>query len=177
MKEITQAALRIDGQPMFRVLDRARRLEAQGQDIIHLEIGDPDFGTPTNVTDAAIESLRAGHTHYTSSYGLPEFREAIRFATQRSRGFEPDLSQVLVTPGANTQIYYAVMCLVEPGMEVIVPDPGFSTYYSVIKMLGAKAVPVRLKECALPEPPVVNHGTSSHGSSARRVSLARQSRS
>jgi aspartate/methionine/tyrosine aminotransferase len=146
MKEITQAALRIDGQPMFWVLDRARRLEAQGQDIIHLEIGDPDFGTPHNVTDAAIESLRAGHTHYTSSYGLPELREAIRFATRRSRGFEPDLSQVLVTPGANTQIYYAVMCLVEPGMEVIVPDPGFSTYYSVIKMLGAKAVPVRLKE-------------------------------
>lgn len=146
MKEITQAALRIDGQPMFKVLDRARSLERAGRDIIHLEIGDPDFDTPNNVTEAAIQSLKAGHTHYTSSYGLPEFREAIRFATKRSRGFEPDLDQVLVTPGANTQIYYAIMCLVEPGMEVIVPDPGFSTYYSVIKMCGAHAVPVRLKE-------------------------------
>lgn len=146
MKEITQAARRIDGQPMFKVLDRARQLEQAGRDIIHLEIGDPDFDTPNNVTDAAIQSLKSGHTHYTSSYGLPEFREAIRFATKRSRGFEPDLDQVLVTPGANTQIYYAVMCLVEPGMEVIVPDPGFSTYYSVIKMLGAHAVPVPLRE-------------------------------
>ena len=146
MKEITKAALRIDGQPMFKVLDRARQLEQAGRDIIHLEIGDPDFGTPDNVTEAAIQSLRAGHTHYTSSYGLPEFREAIRFATRRSRGFEPDLDQILVTPGANTQIYYAVMCLVEPDMEVIVPDPGFSTYYSVIKMLGAQAVPVRLRQ-------------------------------
>lgn len=146
MKEITQAAQRIDGQPMFKVLDRARRLEQAGRDIIHLEIGDPDFDTPNNVTEAAIQSLRSGHTHYTSSYGLPEFREAIRFATKRSRGFEPDLDQILVTPGANTQIYYSIMCLVEPGMEVIVPDPGFSTYYSVIKMLGARAVPVQLKE-------------------------------
>jgi len=146
MKNLSQVTSQIDGQPMFKYLDKAKALEAQGRHLIHMEIGEPDFDTPKNVTYAAIQALTQGDTHYTSSYGTIEFREAVRFATERSRGFKPDLNQVLVTPGANIAIYYAVFCLVDPGYEVIVPDPGFSTYYSNIKMCGAVPVRVPLKE-------------------------------
>ena len=146
MKSISQTALAIDGQPMFKYLDRARQLEAEGHSMIHLEIGDPDFGTPTNITEAAITALREGQTHYCSSYGVPDFKQAIQVATENSRGFTPDLSQILPTPSANIGIFYAVYCLVDPGYEVIVPDPGFPTYYSTIKMCGAVPVHVPLKE-------------------------------
>ena len=146
MKTLSQTALAIDGQPMFRYLDRARALEATGKSMIHLEIGDPDFNTPANVTEAAVTSLLAGETHYVSSYGASEFKQAIQEATQRSRGFTPDLNQILPVPGANIGIFYAVYCLVDPGYEVIVPDPGFPTYYSTIKMCGAVPVHVPLKE-------------------------------
>jgi aspartate aminotransferase len=146
MKHFSHAAGNIDGQPMFKYLDRARQLEKQGKNMIHLEIGDPDFNTPHNVTMAAIRALGNGQTHYCSSLGDTDFREAIRLTTERSRGFKPDLDQVLVTPGANIGIFYAVFCLVNPGEEVIVPDPGFPTYYSTIKMCGAVPVRVPLKE-------------------------------
>jgi aspartate/methionine/tyrosine aminotransferase len=146
MKGLSRVTSKIDGQPMFKYLDMAKVLEAQGRHLIHMEIGEPDFDTPMNVTWAAVQSLASGETHYCSSFGLQEFREAVQFATERSRGFKPDLNQVLITPGANIAIYYAVFCLVDPGYEVIVPDPGFSTYYSNIKMCGAVPVRVALKE-------------------------------
>ncbi len=146
MKSLSKAAQNIDGQPMFKYLDRARNLEKQGRSMIHMEIGDPDFATPTNITMAAITALAQGKTHYTSSWGDLEFREAIRVATYKSRGFMPALEQVLVLPGANIGIFYAVFCLCDPGTEVLVPDPGFATYYSSIKMCGVDAVRVPLKE-------------------------------
>ena len=146
MKALSKAALNIDGQPMFKYLDKARKLEAEGRTMIHMEIGDPDFNTPANITMAAIRSLSEGRTHYTSSWGETEFREAIRIATYNSRGFMPDLNQVLVVPGANIGIFYAVFTLCDPGTEVLVPDPGFATYYSSIKMCGVNAVHVPLKE-------------------------------
>jgi len=146
MKSLSKAALNIDGQPMFKYLDRARKLEAEGRSMIHMEIGDPDFSTPPNITMAAIRALTEGKTHYTSSWGDLEFRETIRTATYNSRGFMPDLDQVLVLPGANVGIFYAVFCLCDPGTEVLVPDPGFATYYSSIKMCGVDAVKVPLKE-------------------------------
>ena len=146
MKSLSLAAQQIDGQPMFRYLDRARQLEAEGRSMIHMEIGDPDFATPPNITMAAVQALTAGKTHYTSSWGDLEFRETIRQATYRSRGFMPDLDQVLVVPGANIGIFYAVFCLCDPGTEVLVPDPGFATYYSSIKMCGAVDVHVPLRE-------------------------------
>lgn len=146
MKSLSLAAQQIDGQPMFRYLDRARQLEAEGRSMIHMEIGDPDFATPPNITMAAVQALTAGKTHYTSSWGDLEFRETIRQATYRSRGFMPDLNQVLVVPGANIGIFYAVFCLCDPGTEVLVPDPGFATYYSSIKMCGAVDVHVPLRE-------------------------------
>jgi aspartate aminotransferase len=146
MKKLSTAAQNIDGQPMFKYLDRARKLEAEGRSMIHMEIGDPDFSTPPNITMAAVRALTEGKTHYTSSWGDLEFRETIRTATYNSRGFMPDLNQVLVVPGANVGIYYAVFCLCDPGEEVLVPDPGFATYYSSIKMCGVNAVRVPLKE-------------------------------
>lgn len=131
---------------MFKVIDKVKRLEAQGHDIIHLEIGDPDFATPHNIVEAAKQSLDRGATHYTSSWGLPAFVEAIQHTTERSRGFHPDANQVLVTPGANIAIFYAIFCLSNPGQEVLVPDPGFPTYLSAIRMCGAVPLPYPLHE-------------------------------
>lgn len=146
MKGLSEASKNIDGQPMFKYLDRAKELERQGKHLVHMEIGDPDFTTPQNIIQAAYTSLNNGGTHYCSSFGLQEFRESVRQSVKHSRGFTPDLDQVLITPGANIGIFYAVFCLVDPGCEVIVPDPGFSTYYSTIKMCGANAVRIPLLE-------------------------------
>jgi aspartate/methionine/tyrosine aminotransferase len=146
MREISNNARHIEGQPMFKVIDKVKRLEAQGKNIVHLEIGDPDFGTPLNIVEAAKQSLDRGETHYVSSWGMTEFVEAIQQTTMRSRGFLPDTNQVLVTPSANIAIFYAVFCLSNPGQEVLVPDPGFPTYLSAIRMCGAVPVPYPLHE-------------------------------
>jgi aspartate/methionine/tyrosine aminotransferase len=140
------AANNLQGQPMFKVLAKVKEMERQGADVVHFEIGDPDFNTPKNISGALINSVTKGETHYQSSYGMTEFRELVCETTFKSRGFKPDISQVLIAPGANILIYYAVACLVNPGDEVIVPDPGFPTYYSVIDFCGAKAVPVTVYE-------------------------------
>jgi len=146
MKFLSNAAYLIDGQPMFKVLDKVQKLEREGKEILHFELGDPDFDTPANIIGAACKALNAGETHYTSSMGLYELREAAANTTLISRGFKPNINQVLVVPGANSIIYFAIRCLVNPGEEVIVPDPGFPTYYSVIKLCGATPVRVALKE-------------------------------
>jgi aspartate aminotransferase len=145
MKSFSRVAQNIEGQPMFKYLDRAKKLELEGRSMIHLEIGDPDFSTPANVTLAAIRALSQGQTHYTSSWGDLSFRESIRQATYQSRGFFPDLNQILVTPGANIGIFYAVYVLCDPGTEVLIPDPGFATYINTIKMCGATPIGVPLK--------------------------------
>ena len=145
MKPLSDIANQIHGQPMFQVLEKVQSLEREGHDILHFELGEPDFDTPPNIVNVAIDALRAGVTHYTSSLGLHKFREAARAATARSRGFPPDISQVLVTPGANAIIYYTIKCLVSPGEEVIIPNPGFPTYFSAAAACGAKAVSVRLR--------------------------------
>jgi len=146
VKKLSKTASNIDGQPMFQILDSIKKLENEGKEILHFEIGDPDFETPENIIDAAHNAMKNGFTHYTSSFGLIDFRQKICEATENSRGFKPDINQVLVTPGANIAIYYAVLCLVDSGYEVIVPDPGFPTYYSIIKMCGTHPVRVPLKE-------------------------------
>jgi len=145
MIKLSNSAYQIDGQPMFKVLDRVQKLEREGRKILHFELGEPDFDTPTNIVDAGIESLKNGDTHYTNSMGLFELRESVAETTLKSRGFKPDVNQVLITPGANSIIYYAIRCLVNEGEEVIVPDPGFPTYFSAIKFCGAKAIPVPLR--------------------------------
>ena len=142
MKKFSRIASRIDGQPMFKLLEKAQKLEKEGRRIIHFEIGDPDFATPKNISNAAINAIKNEYTHYVSSFGLTEFREKICEATEKSRGFRPNLDQVLITPGANIAIFYAISCIVNPKEEIIVPDPGFPTYYSTIKMCDA--IPVRV---------------------------------
>lgn len=131
---------------MFKVLEKVQEMQRQGKDVIHFEIGDPDFETPKNIIEAAVKALKEGKTHYAPSIGLKELREVVCQTTLKSRGFLPSLDQVLVAPGANILIYYAVRCLVNPGDEVIVPDPGFPTYYSVIQACGAVPIRVPLKE-------------------------------
>ena len=146
MKSLSDVAYQIDGQPMFKILDLAQKLEREGKKILHFELGEPDFDTPSNIVSAACDALKSGDTHYTSSMGLYDFREVAQKATLHSRGFLPTIELVLVAPGANSIIYLAIKCLVNPDEEVIVPDPGFPTYYSAIKACGAKAVTVKLKE-------------------------------
>ena len=143
---LSNAATRLQGQPMFKILALAKDLEKQGKDIIHLEIGEPDFSAPKEVIEAAYSSMKYGEVHYENSLGNREFRETIALTTLRSRNFKPDLEQIIVTPGANIAIYYAISCLVNPGDEVIVPDPGFPTYYSAINYCNVKAVSVPVHE-------------------------------
>jgi len=130
----------------FEVLARARALEARGRDIVHLEIGEPDFDTPGHIVDAAIQALRAGYTHYGPSGGLPELRQAIAQWVAHSRGIPVAPEQVVVTPGAKPIMFFAILALVEPGDEVIYPNPGFPIYESMINFVGAKPVPIRLRE-------------------------------
>ncbi len=146
MKKLSELSNRIDGQPMFKLLDKVKKLENEGKKIIHFEIGDPDFATPENISNAGIDAIKNGFTHYVSSSGLTEFRQKICETTEISRGFKPNIDQVLVTPGANIAIFYAISCIVNPGEEIIVPDPGFPSYYSTIKMCNTKAVHVPLLE-------------------------------
>jgi len=142
--KISSGANALQGQPMFHLIDKAKQLENAGVDVIHLEIGDPDFNTPKNISQAAIDAISHGDTHYVSSWGIPELIEAAQQATLRSRGFLPREKQVLVTPGANIGIFYAIFCVAEPGDEILVPDPGFPTYLSALAMCGVKPVQYRL---------------------------------
>ena len=146
MKKLSEASHHLLGQPMFKVLNRAQELERQGREIIHFEIGDPDFRTPGNIIEAACSALHAGETHYTNSMGIYEFRKAVCDATEISRHFRPTLEQVLITPGANIIIYYAVRCLADPGDDILLPDPYFPTYRAAIEFCGANPVYVPLKE-------------------------------
>ncbi len=145
-KPMSISSNNIEGQPMFKVLEKVQEMEKNGESIIHFEIGDPDFATPENIVDAACKSLKNGETHYTSSMGLMDMREAASETTKKSRGFKPGIDQILITPGANIIIYLAIKCLANPGEDVVLPDPGFPTYYSVIKLLGVNPIRVPLKE-------------------------------
>lgn len=131
---------------MFQILTFARKLERQGKEILHFELGDPDFNTPENIVESGIKALKNGETHYAPSAGLMDLKEAAADVTMKSRGFRPMPEQLLVCPGANVMIYYAATCLVDPGEEVIVPDPGFVSYFSILKFLGIKIVRIPLRE-------------------------------
>jgi aspartate/methionine/tyrosine aminotransferase len=130
----------------FEVLARARALEAQGKDVVHLEIGEPDFDTPANVVEAGVTALRQGWTHYTPSAGLPLLREVIAEDVTRSRGVKVEPEQVVVVPGGKPTIYFTFSALVDEGDEVIFPSPGFPSYGSLPGYFGAKPVPVPLRE-------------------------------
>jgi aspartate/methionine/tyrosine aminotransferase len=139
-------AEKLFGESAFEVLGRARKLEAQGRDVVHLEVGQPDFPTPEHICEAAIRAIRDGHTGYGPSQGLPELREAIAEKAGELRGVELDPANVVVAPGAKALIFYAVNALAGPGDEVIYPDPGFPAYQSVVAHSGATPVPLPLRE-------------------------------
>ncbi|HZA24265.1 MAG TPA: pyridoxal phosphate-dependent aminotransferase [Dehalococcoidia bacterium] len=130
----------------FEVLAKARALEAQGKEIIHLEIGEPDFDTPKHIVEAGIKALQEGYTHYGPTPGLPELREAIARNSREVRGIDTDPSHVVVTPGAKPIMFYVILALAEPGVDVIYPNPGFPIYESMIRFSGATPVPMRLIE-------------------------------
>ncbi len=137
---------RLGTETAFEVLARARALEAQGKDVVHLEIGEPDFDTPKFICDAAVEALRGGYTHYGPSAGLPEVRQTIADYVSRTRDLDYGPENVVVTPGAKPIIFFPLLACVEEGDEVIFPDPAFPIYESMVDFLGAKPVPLRLRE-------------------------------
>ncbi|HLF04753.1 MAG TPA: pyridoxal phosphate-dependent aminotransferase [Dehalococcoidia bacterium] len=130
----------------FEVLSKARALEAQGKNIVHLEIGEPDFDTPRHIVEAGMNALRDGFTHYGPTPGLPELREAIARNSREVRGINTDPAHVVVTPGAKPIMFYVILALAEPGVEVIYPNPGFPIYESMIRFCGATPVPMQLLE-------------------------------
>jgi aspartate aminotransferase len=137
---------RLGTETAFEVLSRARALEAQGKEIVHLEIGEPDFDTPANIVDAGVDALRKGWTHYGPSAGLPELRETIARYVSETRGVPVSSDEVVVVPGGKPIIFFTILALVDPGDEVIYPNPGFPIYESMINYVGGKAVPIQLRE-------------------------------
>lgn len=137
---------RLGTETAFDVLARARELEARGRQIIHLEIGEPDFNTPSSIVEAGVHALRDGWTHYVPSAGLPALREAIAEEVGRSRQIRVSPDEVVVVPGGKPIIFFSILALVEDGDEVIYPNPGFPIYESMIQFVGGKAIPVRLRE-------------------------------
>ncbi|UCD38729.1 MAG: aminotransferase class I/II-fold pyridoxal phosphate-dependent enzyme, partial [Fidelibacterota bacterium] len=137
---------RLGTETAFEVLVRAKELEAEGKQVIHLEIGEPDFDTPVNIRDAAKTALDEGFTHYGPSSGLPILRQAIAEEITQTRGVAVGPDDVVVTPGGKPIIFFSLLATVDPGDEVIYPNPGFPIYESVINWMGAKAVPLPIRE-------------------------------
>jgi aspartate/methionine/tyrosine aminotransferase len=137
---------RLEIESAFDVLVKARALEAQGRSVVHLEIGEPDFPSPPHVIEAAKRALDEGWTHYGPPQGLPDLREAVASYISRTRGITVTAKNVNVVPGGKPIIFFPMLALIEPGDEVIYPDPGFPIYRSMIQFLGAKGVPVPLVE-------------------------------
>ena len=130
----------------FEVGVRARALADQGKDIIFLQIGEPDFDTPRHIREAAGDALEGGATHYAPPLGIPELRQAIARYLADWRGVEVPWQRVVVTPGGKPPMFYTIMALIEPGDEVIYPNPGFPIYESMVNFVGGTAVPLPLRE-------------------------------
>jgi len=143
---LAQRMARLGTETAFEVLVNARALEAQGRDIVHREIGEPDVDTPANIIEAATGALHKGFTHYGPSAGLPPLREAIAQYVSETRQVNATSEEVVVVPGGKPIIFFTILALVEEGDEVIYPNPGFPIYESMIDFLGAKAVPIPLRE-------------------------------
>ncbi len=143
---VAQRMSHIGAETAFEVSARARALEAQGRDIIHLQIGEPDFDTPANIRDAAKRALDDGATHYAPYPGIPPLREAIAEDAAARKGFPVDPSQVFVTVGGKGVMLYAILGLVDPGDEVLVPDPGYPIYESLTRFVGGTPIPVPIRQ-------------------------------
>jgi aspartate/methionine/tyrosine aminotransferase len=137
---------RLGTETAFEVLVRARALEKQGKQIIHLEIGEPDFDTPANVIEAGVDALHKGWTHYGPSAGLPDLRQTIADYVSRTRQVPVASEEVVVVPGGKPIIFHTILALIDEGDEVIYPNPGFPIYESMIEYVGGRAVPIPLRE-------------------------------
>jgi aspartate aminotransferase len=144
--QLARRMSRLGTETAFEVLNKARALERQGRSIIHLEIGEPDFDTPANVIEAAVDALHKGWTHYGPSAGLPELRQTIADYVSRTRGVKVTPEEVVVVPGGKPIIFFTILALIDEGDEVIYPNPGFPIYESMIHYVGGKAVPIHLRE-------------------------------
>src|ERR1022692_87475 len=144
--QLARRMSRLGTETAFEVLNKARALERQGKSIIHLEIGEPDFDTPANVVEAAVDALHKGWTHYGPSAGLPELRQTIADYVSRTRGVKVAAEEVVVVPGGKPIIFFTILALIDEGDEVIYPNPGFPIYESMIHYVGGKAVPIHLRE-------------------------------
>jgi len=136
----------LETETAFEVLAKAKALEKQGKDIVHLEIGEPDFDTPKNIKDAATKALSAGYTHYTPSAGMPEVKQVIAEYISKTRKLDVKPEEVVITPGGKPIIFFSMLALVSARDEVMYPNPGFPVYESLIKFVDAKPVPIPLKE-------------------------------
>ena len=153
MEKVTQHELqlarrmsRLGTETAFEVLNKARALERQGKSIVHLEIGEPDFDTPSNVIEAAVDALHKGWTHYGPSAGLPELRQTIADYVSRTRRVKVSADEVVVVPGGKPIIFFTILALIDEGDEVVYPNPGFPIYESMINYVSGKAVPIQLRE-------------------------------
>jgi len=146
MVELSKGAFRIYGEAAFEVLAKSQDLERQGKKILHFEIGEPDMETPENVAWAGIQAIKDKKTHYVPSIGLLELRKAVQDEVEKTRGYRPNLDQIIIIPGLKPGIFFSMLATVNPGDEVIYQDPGYPTYGSVSSFLGAKGVLVPLLE-------------------------------
>src|SRR5882762_1463129 len=144
--QLAKRMTRLGTETAFEVLMKAKALEAQGRDIIHLEIGEPDFDTPANIIEAGCDALHRSFTHYGPSAGLMELREVIAQYVSETRRVNVTPDEVVVVPGGKPIIFFSVLAFAEEGDEIIYPNPGFPIYESMINYVGAKAVPIRLRE-------------------------------
>lgn len=146
MKKMADGMYRILGEGAFEYFAKAQALDREGKKVLHFEIGQPDFPTPQHIKETAYQSIEENFTGYVSATGILDLKEVIQDEIENSRGFRPDIDQILILPGAKPGIFFPMMSLVNPGEDIIYPDPGFPTYGSVVKYLNAGDVPIALKE-------------------------------
>ena len=146
MPKLSKGANKIYGEAAFEVLAKAQELERKGKHILHFEIGEPDMETPKNIAEAGIQAIRNKKTHYTPSIGILELRKAVQDEIEKTRGFRPELEQIIITPGLKPGIFFSMLAIINPGDEVIYQDPGYPTYGSVTSFLGGKSVLIPLLE-------------------------------
>ncbi|MCW5849199.1 MAG: pyridoxal phosphate-dependent aminotransferase [Anaerolineae bacterium] len=144
--QLAEPMSRLGTETAFKVLAKARALEAQGREVIHLEIGEPDFDTPSNIIQAGIRALQSGQTHYVPAAGILPLREAIAQYIGETRGIQVDPGMVVVTPGGKPIMFYAILALINPGDEVLYPNPGFPIYESMIRFVNGVPVPTPLTD-------------------------------
>ena len=146
MAQLSKGSSRIYGEAAFEILAKAQELEKKGKNILHFEIGEPDMKTPINVVEAGIKAIKDNKTHYVPSIGIDELRKAVQNEVEKTRGYRPDLEQIVITPGLKPGIFFSMLSIVNPGDEVIYQDQSYPTYVSVTSFLGAKGVLIPLLE-------------------------------